>query len=167
MFRKTVMGWMLGGVIGKDEGGMEFGLSVLSDALPPPVLLEQGTRYPGVWQPLEVDLPAVQPSVLPAPGGAASCAPRVLAPPPEGVRVVPDAALRAAGWEVAVPDGVLTVNEGHGRFYVETDADGHVAHVLVFPPHTPSTAALERVLARGRARGAARGIVEVHWRRTP
>ncbi|MDX9866989.1 MAG: hypothetical protein RBT78_03595 [Kiritimatiellia bacterium] len=166
-FRKTVMGWTLGGVIGKDDAGVEFGLSALTDALPPPVLLEQGARYPGEWQPLEVDPPAVLPPALLAPGAAATYAPRAPAPLPEGMRVMPDAALRAAGWEVDVPDGILTVNEGQGRFYVETDTDGRVAHVLVFPPHTPSTAALERALARGRARGAARGVVEIFWRRTP
>ena len=162
--RKTVMAWTLGGTAEKRAAGSDFGLDELNDALQPPGFLDQGVRYPGVWRPAEVN-PLAQrlgEVEVPSAGGPPTAAP--LPAPPQGVRVVPDAALAAVAFTAVPQKAALSGREGHGRFYVETGADGAVEHVLVFSPKTDAVAALERALLRGRATGAARGFVDVYWK---
>jgi len=162
--RRAVMAWTLGGAAGKRTAGSDFGLDELSDALQPPEFLDQGVRYPGVWRPAEVQPLAQRLGEVDAPSavGAPKAAP--LPAPPLGVRVVPDAALAEVGFTVVPQTAALSEGEGHGRFYVETGADGAVEHVLLFSPRTETVAAVERALMRGRATGAARGFVDVYWK---
>jgi len=163
-FRKTVMAWTLGGAAGKRASELELGLDELNDALPPPAFLEQGVHFPGVWKPSEVEQLAVRLGevAVPATGGAPAVTP--LPAPPQGVRVLPDAALEAVGFKVSLNAAELPEREGRGHFYVETGADGTVEHVLVFPPRSAAVAVLARSLQRARATGAARGFVEVYWK---
>ena len=162
--RRTVMAWTLGGAAGKRAAGSDFGLDELSDALQPPGFLDQGVRYPGVWRPSEVNPLEQRLGGVDAPSavGAPRAAP--LPAPPQGVRVVPDAALAAMGFTAVPQKAALSEGEGHGRFYVETGADGAVEHVLLFSLRTETVAALERALLRGRATGAVRGFVDVYWK---
>lgn len=163
-FRKTVMAWTLGGVVGKRTSDLEFGLDTLNDALHPPVFLEQGVRYPGAWKPAEIEQAAVRPGEVDVPSAAEGAAVTPLPASPQGLRVVPDAALASVALKVQTAGVELPEREGHGRFYVETGADGTVEHVLVFSPRSESMAVLARSLARARADGAARGVVEIYWK---
>ena len=162
--RRTVMAWTLGGAAGKRAAGSDFGLDELSDALQPPGFLDQGVRYPGVWRPAEVQPLAQRLGEVGAPSAVGAPAAAPLPAPPQGVRVVPDAALAAMGFTAVPQKAALSEGEGHGRFYVETGTDGAVEHVLLFSPRTETVAALERALLRGRATGAARGFVDVYWK---
>lgn len=165
-FRKTVMAWTLGGAAGKRTSGLEFGLDALNDVLQPPVFLEQGVRYPGVWTPAEVEQLAVRPGEVEVPSAGGEPAVKPLPAPPQGIRVMPDAALAAAAFKVPTDEVELPEREGHGRFFVETGEDGAVEHVLAFPPRTAAVAVLTRSLLRARATGAARGFVDVYWKLT-
>jgi hypothetical protein len=82
---------------------------------------------------------------------------------PQGVQVVLDQALKAAAFSFPVPSNAVTERSGHCRYYLETEADGTVAHVLLLSARTESVAVFERALARGATRGAARGVVELYW----
>jgi hypothetical protein len=162
VFKKTMMAWTLGSKGGDLSPGMDAALAELDHTLRPPEFLEQGARYPGVWQPSAVEplaqrLPEMQvPLAGDAPAGG-------LAPPPQGLRAVPDQALAAAAFSFPVPTGRLPERSGLCRFYLETDADGAVAHLLLLSPRTEAVAVFERALSRGQARGAARGFVDLIW----
>jgi hypothetical protein len=98
---------------------------------------------------------------MPLPGEPPAAAGVPLAP--QGIRAVLDSALAAAAFSFPVPTNRLPERSGHGLYYLETDADGLVAHVLLLSPRTEAMPVLERALSRGQARGAARGTVELLW----
>ncbi len=166
VFKKTMMAWTLGSTGEKLSPGMDVALAELDHALPPPEFLEQGARYPGVWQPSAVEplaqrLPEMN---VPLAGDASASAAWPL--PPQGVRAVLDQALSAAAFVFPVPKNHVPERSGHCRYYVETEADGTMAHMLLLSPRTEAVAVFEQALLRGRARGAARGFVDLYWNYT-
>ena len=163
VFKKSMTAWTSGGTAEALALGTEMGGIALDNAPQPPEYLEQGKRYPGVWQPL-----AVSPLVTPLPDIAVPSAPDSLTDmrtgdTPQGVRVELDRALKAAAFSFPAADTLLTERAGHCRFYVETGKDGAVEHVLLFTPRTPGAGAVERMLLRGHASGATRGALDYYW----
>ena len=163
VFKKTMMAWTLGGKGEKLSPGMDVGLTELEHTLQPPEFLDQGGHYPGVWQPSSVEplkqrLPDMNVPLL----GDAAVA---IAPPApqQGVRVVLDQALSAAAFAFPVPNNHVQARNGQCRFYLETDADGTVLHLLLLSPRTDSVTVFEQALTRGRAHGAVRGFVDLYW----
>ncbi|HPB11632.1 MAG TPA: hypothetical protein PLW27_07495 [Kiritimatiellia bacterium] len=146
---------------------MELGVFDVVDALKPPVFLEQGARFPGVWQPA-----AVEPLALALPEIDVAAFPgdpfeRPLPAARTGVVARVNGALRDAGFSFVSPSGPLSARSGECRFFVETDDAGAVSHVLLLTPASESTAVLERAVQRGTARGAANGHVIFTWRFAP
>ena len=160
---RTRTSWTADGTQGKVASEIELGAVDLREELKPPSFLEQGARYPGVWLPAEVEpLPQPLPDIGVSSVPAAPAAVRWPAEP-QGVRPVLDRALAAAAFTFPLPAGPLPERTGACRFYLETDADGSVAHLLLLSPWNGSATVLEQALARGRARGAVRGFVEFFW----
>jgi len=162
-FKKMRMTWTLGRTAEKSAAEMELGAFELTKALQPPSFLEQGSRYPGLWQPAEV---YALPQKLPDIGvSSVSDAPsRMKWPePPQGIRTTLDQMLSAAKFAFPLPKETLPEHAGYCRFYLETDADGSVAHLLLLSPWTVSAGLFERALLRGRAQGATRGFVDCAW----
>lgn len=159
---RTRTSWAAGAQ-GKVAAEIELGAVDLREELKPPAFLEQGARYPGAWLPAEVEpLPQPLPDLGVSTVPAAPAAVRWPAEP-QGVRPVVDRALAAADFTFPLPAGPLPERTGACRFYLETEADGSVAHLLLLSPWNGSATVLEQALARGRARGAARGFVELSW----
>jgi hypothetical protein len=164
-FKKSLTAWTSGGTGEKSTSGLDIGGFDFGETLPPPSYLERGSRYPGVWRPADVaplapHLPDVR---VPAAGSPPSANVKAAAPF-QGVRTTLDRRLRAAAVAFAVPSDALAVERtGHARFYVETDSDGSVAHVLLLSLRTPGAAVLEHLLLCGHAAAAADGVVEVDW----
>jgi len=163
VLKKMQTAWALGAAGGKLSQGAEIDLIERNDALRPPVYLKQGARYPGVWQPAAVEpLPQRLPALrVPSPAD-----PVVLEkgpPEPHGIFVSLGESLKSGAFSFPVPEERLPEKSGHCRFYVETDADGSVAHLLLLSPRSAAAAVLERFLFCGRSQGAARGFVDVHW----
>ena len=145
---------------------LDMGMFDLRDEPQPPVFLEQGARYPGVWRsaevaPLPLHVPDISVSALAGAGAGGS--PMPLAEPRRGIVSAPSKSLEDAGFSFALPTAPLPERAGECRFYVETDEVGAVAHLLLLSPAAAASDVLERALARGKARGAARGIVTLQW----
>lgn len=162
-FRNSVSVWTSGIVGMKQSQDPELGGIDLSNATFAPEYLEQGRCYPGSWSPakvrvLDMSLPDVA-AFAPSSGS------NVLVPPLpfQGVRIQPDASLRRSVFAVPSFDGTPPERSGHSRFYVETGADGTTEHVLLLTTRTPGAALFEHLLLKGRAKGEARGFVEVDW----
>ena len=165
VFTKTMMAWTLSDQGEKLASGMDLGTVELDSGIRPPEFLEQGARYPGSWQPAAV-YPLAQrlPEVTVPLAVDASVFTR-LPEVPHGVRIELDQALTAAAFSFPVPkDDKVPVHNGHCRFYLETEADGAVVHLLLLTPRTESVAVFEQALLRGQARGSARGVVELFWK---
>ncbi len=146
---------------------IELGVFDVIEEQRPPVFLEQGARYPGVWEPAAVE-PLAQ--TLPAIDAATFPEDPFVRPLPEartGVVAVVSGSLRDAGFTFTPPTDPLPVRSGESRFFVETDAAGAVVHVLLLTPASEATAMLERALQRSAARGEARGQVILAWRFAP
>jgi len=165
VFTKTMMARSLSGQGEKLESGIDLGTVEMDSGTQPPEFLEQGARYPGSWQPAEV-YPLVQrlPDVTVPVDVGASVFTR-LPEAPHGVRTELDQTLTAAAFSFPVPSGdKVPARDGHCRFYLETEPDGTVVHLLLLTPRTESVAVFEQALSRGQARGAARGVVELFWK---
>ena len=162
-FKKSLTAWTSGGTGGQLAPGMEIGGVDLGNALQPPEYLEQGERYPGVWRPLAVSpLPTrLTDVVLPSVPDAA--ADRKATGPQQGVHVEMERILKRASFTIPLADIPLAERAGHCRFYVETEKDGTVAHVLLLTPRTPGAAVFELLLLRGHASGATRGELDIFW----
>lgn len=146
---------------------IELGVFDVPEEQNPPVFLEQGARYPGVWQPALIE-PLAQ--ALPEIGVAAFPEDPFACPLPAvrtGVVAVVSETLRNADFSFVPPPGPLPVRSGMCRFFVETDAAGAVTHVLLLTPAHEAAAALERALQRGTAHGEAHGLVTLTWRFAP
>lgn len=162
-FKKSVTGWTLGGGGEKRAPGLDLGGINLESSLQQPEYLEQGARFPGVWQPSVVRplpqvLPEVQRPSLPEP--------RLPAPPrkPEtGVRIALSPALESTKFLFPAKQEVPQERNGGCRFYVETGDDGAVEHVLLLTARSAGAAVFERALLKGRASKAACGFVELYW----
>jgi hypothetical protein len=163
VFKKTMMAWTLGGKGEKLSPGLDIALAELDHALQPPEFLVQGSRYPGVWRPSAVEPLAQRLPEMKMPFSGEPSAAAGVPLPPQGIRAVLDSALAAAAFSFPVPTNRLPERSGHGRYYLETDADGLVAHVLLLSSRTEAMPVLEQALSRGQARGAARGFVELLW----
>ena len=155
--------WGVAGAEGKSTSDMELGAVDLTEVLQPPSFLEHGNRYPGVWQAAAVEsLPQKLPIVSVESVSGAPEETR-LPEPPHGIHPEIDASLEAVAFTFPLPAKPLPELTGSCRFYLETDTDGSVAHLLLLSQRTGSTAVFEQVLARGRARGSARGFVDLSW----
>lgn len=146
---------------------IELGVFDVLEEQNPPTFLEQGARYPGVWQPAMIEplaqaLPDIDAAALPEDPFA-----RPLPDARTGVVAVVSGTLRNADFSFVPPSGPLPVRSGECRFFVETDAAGAVTHVLLLTSANEATAALERALQRGTAHGEARGLVTLTWRFAP
>ena len=162
-FKKSLTAWTSGGTGGKLAPGMEIGGIDFVNAPHPAEYLERGGRYPGVWQPLAVSpLPVRLPDVA-APSDFSAMEGQKVKAPLQGVRIELDRALKGAAFAFPIADSSLTERAGHCRFFVETEKDGTVAHVLLLTARTPGAAAFELLLLRGHATGAARGSLDIHW----
>lgn len=161
-FKKSLTAWTSGGASERLSSGLEIGGIDLGNARRPPEYLEQGRRYPGVWQPwavapLGVALPDVSVASAVASANVSTNLPR------QGVRVELSKTLREASFTFPGLNKELSERMGHCRFYVETAADGAVVHLLLLTPRTPGAAAFELMLLRGHASGATRGSVDLDW----
>ncbi len=155
--------WTIAGAEGKGASDMELGSIDLNDALGPPSLLEQGVRYPGFWSPAPVDpLPQRLP-VISVSSVSDRSATVVWPAEPKGVCPVVGPALNAAAFTFPLPVGPLPERIGFCRFYLETDVDGSVAHLLLLSQWTGAASVFEQALLRGHARCAARGFVDLFW----
>ena len=146
---------------------IELGVFDVLEEQNPPAFLEQGARYPGVWQPATIEpldqvLPEIAVSAFPEDPFA-----HPLPTARNGVVAVVSGTLRNADFSFVPPSGPLPVRSGECRFFVETDAAGAVTHVLLLTPANEATAALERALQRGTAHGEAHGLVTLTWRFAP
>ena len=155
--------WGVAGAVGKNASDMELGAVDLTEVLQPPSFLEQGSRYPGVWQAAIVDpLPQRLPAISVVSLSDALEEAR-LPEPPQGVHPVIDKSLVSAAFTFPLPTQPLPERTGSFRFYLETDTDGSVAHLLLLSQRTGAALLFEQALSRGRARGAARGFVNISW----
>ncbi|HRR32569.1 MAG TPA: hypothetical protein P5026_00570 [Kiritimatiellia bacterium] len=146
---------------------IELGVFDVREEQKPPVFLEQGARFPGVWQPA-----TIEPLVQPRPEIEAAAFPedpfaRPVPAARTGVVAIVSSGLRNADFSFVPPADPLSVRSGECRFFVETDVAGSVVHVLLLTPPNEATAALERALQRGKARGEAHGLVSLTWRFAP
>lgn len=161
-FRKSVAVWTSGVGGMKQSQDPDLGGIDLGNATFAPEYLTQGQYYPGSWRPAAVRaLPSPPPSVE-APVSASDSG-LAAAAPFQGIRFQPDAVLRRAVFAVPAFEETPPERAGHSRFYVETASDGAVEHVLLLTARTPGAAIFERLLQKGRAKGAARGCVDVDW----
>jgi hypothetical protein len=163
-FKKSLTDWTLSGTGDKLAPGLDIGGMDLGSALQPPEYLEQGARYPGVWQPAAVE-PLAQrlPDDLRLPSEGK--APEALRQPEllPGVRTVLAKELEAARFTFPAEADAPPERSGFCRFYLETGADGAVEHVLLLTARSLGASVFERLLLRGHASGAARGFVELTW----
>ena len=161
--KKSLTAWMSGGSGERLPLGMESAVIDLGGALKPPDFLTQGKRYPGAWQPSDVSpLPDTLPDVS-VPSVADSPVYLKKTESSQGVWTRQDGTLNAAGFAFPVLKEKLTERSGHCRFFVETEKDGSVVHLLLLTPRTSGAAAFELMLFRGRATGAVRGTIEISW----
>lgn len=157
------MSWGASDKSGKAAGELELGTVDIGEPLPPPAFLEQGAVYPGHWHPA-----APVPLPYPVPDLRVSAVPdtpvRIHWPAVKpGLRVTLDGPLTTAGFSFPKPADALPESTGSCRFYLETDTDGSVSHVLLLSPRNDSAAILERSLARGQAKGPVRGFMTLAW----
>lgn len=162
-FKKSLTTWMSRGAgerlaMGMESAALDFG------AVPKaPEFLTQGQRYPGTWRPSAVaPLPDWLPDMCaPSSSGLSFNAKKTAAP--QGVRLELNRALKEAAFAFPTQSDKTMERTGHCRFYVETDKDGTVAHILLLSTRTPGAAAFERMLLCGHASGAARGFIDILW----
>ena len=161
--KKMRTSWTAAGADGKNNGEMELGIVDLNDVLQPPSFLDQGAVYPGKWQPAAVSpLPQPLPDIR-IPSVADAAAVVRLPEPASGIRSSLDSSLAAARFTFQPPNGVLPDREGSCRYYVETDVDGTVVHLLLLSPWCGSASVFEQALLRGKAKGTVRGFVSLSW----
>lgn len=163
VFKKTMMAWTLGGKGDKLSPGLDIAVTELDQTLQPPEFLAQGSRYPGVWLPSAVKPLAQRLPAMTVPSAVDTSAATGARFPPQGVRIMLDQALTAAAFSFPVPTNPVAERSGHCRYFLETEADGTVAHLLLLSPRTAAVSVFELALVRGAARGAARGVVELYW----
>ncbi len=166
ILRSSMQTWRRSNLGGDGPDGMSMEEVDLADPLSPPLFLEQGALYPGVWTP-GVITPLAQ--SLPALLYATETENRygnlaAIRQKQTGIHSAVDAPLRTA--QFALPPAGLPEMPGAGRcrFYVETLEDGSVAHVLCLNSSVKDVAALERMLYLGRSQGAVQGEIEIWWR---
>jgi hypothetical protein len=130
-----------------------------------PALLEQGSVYPGRWSPGDVT-PLAQ--ALPDLFCASGITTRFPFEPGsrklQGVKIECDPALAEADFSFPEEEILKIPGSGSCRFFVETDDDGTVVHLLVLDGWGENSAKIGRMLDRGSSRGAARGELRVMWR---
>ena len=163
LFKHSLATWMTGRSEKPNRPGLDLSALDFDDTLGAPEFLAQGDVSHRNWQPMALAaLPAplaeiIIPSAAPPPKASPPQKPR------DGLFVTASAALTAAGFTFP-SDGVTVVKaSGECRFYVETDAEGNVAHALLRSKPSPETLPIERALMRGRAKGVASGIVDIRW----
>lgn len=162
-FQSSFMNWTLGRSQKNGRTETDFGVTDLSDPLPPPKFLKQGSRYPDTWAPFPITpLPIPAPEIL-VPSAATQGTIPPLPEQPIGIHITPDQSLATLDFKVSLPDSCFGESTGNSRFYIETDDAGNPVHILLLSPRTPTRAALERMLMRGHASGATRGFIEIHW----
>ncbi|MCL1922165.1 MAG: hypothetical protein FWG50_14020 [Kiritimatiellaeota bacterium] len=164
LFKRSLVTWMTFQSERSNRPGLDLSALDFDNTLGAPDFLEQSdvfanNRPPLVIAALPVALAEIQ---IPSAGLAADApSPRT---PQGGLFITPSAALTAAGFTFPSEGlNVLKERSGECRFYVETDAEGYVVHVLLRSKHSPETAQVERALMRGRANGAASGMVDIRW----
>jgi hypothetical protein len=162
-FKKSLTAWTLGGGAEKRSAGLELSSIDMESTLRSPEYLEQGARFPGVWQPSVVrPLDQALPEIGVGSAGA-SAPPRSPREQETGVRVALSPALASLKFTFPEKQEAPPERSGQCRFYVETGADGAVEHVLLLTARTPGAAVFERALSKGRARGAGCGFVDLYW----
>lgn len=164
VFKGIQSSWARGGQADRPSFELDLGFVDLADRLAAPSFLEQGARYPVQWQPSPAERLAYR--LPPVEMAAAEVRPVVsVARQPFGVKVFADVRLSEASFKASVQAEDLGGHPaGHVRLYVETGGDGGVEHVLILQPQGGAGyASLVRAMKRGRATGAARGVVDVFW----
>lgn len=163
-FKKSLTAWTLGGSDKQRVSGLELGNIDLESALSAPEYLDQGSRYPGVWQPSVVRPLRQRLSDVAVPSAAGARPLARMHVVDAGVRVSVSPSLKAVNLSFpAVSPDKGAERSGQCRFYVETGSDGAVEHVLLLTAPSPVSAFYERALLKGRASGAGRGFVDVNW----
>lgn len=130
-----------------------------------PALLEQGSVYPGHWAPEDVTpLAQALPDLICTSENTTRYVFKTGSQKLTGVNIESDSALKKAGFTFPEKEIYKIPGSGSCRFYIETGDDGAVVHLLVMDGGVEGSAAIERVLAKGSTKGAARGEVRVMWR---
>ena len=150
----------------RDVDYLDMGMFEMSKEPAPPAFLEQGSHYPGVWQSDAVDpLPQPMPAITAAASSGAERDTLSARPlkPLSGIVSTRSKSLTDAGFTFAPPTGSLPERAGECSFYLETDSNGAITHLLVISPASGSSIILERALGRGKAKTAAKGVVTFMW----
>ncbi|NCB05909.1 MAG: hypothetical protein EOM69_10380 [Clostridia bacterium] len=159
IYQKTFAAWLShpGHVIGLESAG-----TALDFALGAPEYIEKSRVLSSTWQPAPV--PQLPPLASAVGLQRAGDAPARIASHPEGYLVQMSAALRKVRLTVPHEAGAsFQEHSGTCRFFVETDAQGALQHLLLLSAPSADSRIIERLLLRARAQGAARGTVEVSW----
>jgi len=162
-FKKSLTTWMSGGASERLALGMESAAIDFLDAPKAPEFLAQGKLYPGVWSPSAIVPLSDWLPDLAAPSSAETVSSLKNKVQPQGVRIELNPVLKEVAFSFPTSAETLTERAGHCRFYVETEKNGAVAHILLLSARTPGAAFFERMLFRGHASGAAGGMVDIMW----
>ena len=164
LFKHSLATWMTGQSAHPNRPGLDLSALDFDDRLGAPDFLAKSDVFTGSRQPMT--LAAIPASLAEIALPSSAPTPKAVSPrkPKDGVFITMSAALTAAGFTFP-PDelNAMKGRSGECRFYVETDAEGIVAHVLLRSKPSPETLPIERTLMRGRAQGATRGTVDIRW----
>jgi len=161
-FRRSLATWMTGQAGTLNAPGLDLTALDFDNGLDAPAFLDQSAFFPGDWQPPDA---AALPVAL-ADISLPSATPAKIIPlkPKDGIFIEASPALTAAGFTFPSDElKAMTERSGTCCFFVETDAEGNVAHVLLRSTPSPLTPPVERILSKGRANGAATGSVDIRW----
>jgi hypothetical protein len=153
------------------DGSTDNGIimSVIEPYVPlgPPVFLSRSCGYSANWVPSEVQpLQRKLPDLLCTFNRAESIYQMPSLSGSQGVRIVLDQNLEDAAFKFVGMQLSDLRKSGSCRVYVETEDDGSVAHVLILESSGQECPAeIERALSMGQADGAARGQIEISWRK--
>jgi len=166
VLRASMQTWRSSILSGSTLHGMSMDDVELSVPLGAPLLLKQGSLYPGKWvpgviTPLAQSLPDLLCVTVPAIQDRISDG---VKPKSSGVIVRNDSGLRKAGF--VFPSELLQKLAGSGRcrYYVECAEDGSVVHILLLESTLENSSVVERALQLGRSKVATEGQVEIMWR---
>lgn len=158
-YKKLFSAWFAS-PFGLSATGLDLGGITMDLGLKAPSFLGRGRTCPRYAPELGGEAPAPELAEVELPGVRADeAAPQPRTP---GMRVFLSPELSAVRFRVPVgEDARPAIADGCYRFFVETDSEGRVAHLLLLTEPSGGAAEVERVVERSRASGSARGLLVV------